>query len=87
MTKPTVYLDTTIISAYWYDGADVASSARRLKTREWWDIERRHFALWSSIVSETEFRTSRFPHQAVCVKMVGRLSYLPITGLANALFE
>ena len=48
MKKPTVYLDTTIISAYWFEGADVASLARRLKTREWWDIERLHFSLWSS---------------------------------------
>jgi hypothetical protein len=45
MHKPTVYLDTSIISAYWYDGGDVASQARRLKTREWWDRERKHFSV------------------------------------------
>ena len=52
MDKPSVYLDTTIISAYWYAGSDLASFARRLKTREWWELERPHFAVWTSNVSE-----------------------------------
>ncbi len=38
MKKPTVYLDTSIISAFWYEGPDVAMLARRLHTREWWDL-------------------------------------------------
>jgi hypothetical protein len=35
--KPTVYLDTTIVSAYWYEGGDVLAVGRRFMTREWWD--------------------------------------------------
>lgn len=52
MKKSTVYLDTSVISAYWYEGADVAMLAMRLHTREWWDLERGHFAVWTSAVAE-----------------------------------
>jgi hypothetical protein len=39
--QPTVYLDTGVISAYWYEGAAVTLLTRRLYTREWWELERR----------------------------------------------
>jgi hypothetical protein len=87
MEKPSVYLDTSIISAYWYEGADVASFARRLKTREWWELESRRFDIWTSNVSEDELRAGRFPRQADCLSMVRRLKYLPITRPANELFQ
>ena len=51
MAKPTVYFDTSVISAYWYEGSDVALLARRLHMREWWDAERKHFSLWASAFS------------------------------------
>ena len=51
MDKPTVYLDTNVFSAYWYEGADVAAVARRFHTREWWDTERRHFSTFQMAVS------------------------------------
>ena len=48
MTNPTVYLDTNIFSAYWYEGSDVAMRARRVHTREWWELERPNFSVWVS---------------------------------------
>jgi|SRR6266404_3984674 len=54
MQKPTVYLDTNIFSAYWYEGHDVAAAARRFHTREWWAFERRHFALRISVTTINE---------------------------------
>jgi len=79
MHKPTVYLDTTIISAYLYDGGDVASQARRLKTREWWDRERKHFSVWASGVTEQELRAGEFRRQDDCLTTVRRLRYLATT--------
>lgn len=79
MNMPTVYLDTTIISAYWYAGADVASLARRLKTREWWDHERKHFSVWASGITEQELRAGEFRRQVDCVNSVRRLRYLATT--------
>ena len=79
MNTPTVYLDTTIISAYWYAGADVASLARRLKTREWWDHERKHFSVRASGVTEKELRAGEFRRQDDCLNTVRRLRYLATT--------
>ncbi len=76
--KPTVYLDTTIPSAYWYEGRNLLASGRRLLTRQWWDTERRHFSLLVSSVTEAELEEGEFPRQAECLKMVRRLRYLPI---------
>jgi hypothetical protein len=45
MKTPTTYLDTSVISAFWYEGADVAMLARRLHTREWWDMERHRLSV------------------------------------------
>jgi len=83
MDKPSVYLDTTIISAYWYEGADVSSLARRLKTREWWEEESGHFSVWIAVVTVDELRAGRFPRQADCLTMVRRLRVLPTTRLVR----
>src|SRR5438445_9021879 len=80
MTKPTVYLDTNIISAYWFTGLDVDGLARRAKTRDWWRYEREHFSVWVSAASEDELAAGRFRRQADCLRFVRRLAYLPITG-------
>src|ERR1700687_686946 len=48
MKKPSIYIDTSIISAFWHESPDVSMLARRFHTREWWNLERRHFTLWAS---------------------------------------
>ncbi len=79
MAKPSVYLDTNIISSYWYTGNDITSRVRHLTTREWWQNERRHFAICVSSASEDELAAGRFPRQAECLRFVRKLSYLPIS--------
>jgi len=54
MDKPTVYLDTNIISAFYYEGRDFAGLARRNLTRDWWTYERSSFVVWASAVTEDE---------------------------------
>ena len=85
MKKPTVYLDTSIISAFWYEGADVAMLARRLHTREWWDLERDNFDIWTSAFADAELRAGAFPRQSECQRMARRLRYLPSTPAAKEL--
>jgi predicted nucleic acid-binding protein len=79
LKKATVYLDTSVISAFWYEGANVAMLARRLSTREWWDLERRHFTVSTSVFTETELRAGTFPRQNESLKTVRRLGYLSVT--------
>jgi predicted nucleic acid-binding protein len=79
MKKPTVYLDTNIVSALCYDGGDVAALARRLATREWWAAERRYFVVFASSFTEIELGTDRYAEQDECSRFVRRLKYLPVT--------
>jgi predicted nucleic acid-binding protein len=75
-----VYLDTNIISSYWYSGANPAELARRAETRAWWRDEREHFSVQVSAATEDELAAGKFRRQAECLRFVRRRSYLPITG-------
>ncbi|HZZ26842.1 MAG TPA: type II toxin-antitoxin system VapC family toxin [Pirellulales bacterium] len=85
--KPTIYLDTSIISAYWHESADVLASSRRLLTRQWWDEERRYFKVFTSSITEDELAAGDFPRQQDCLKMIRKLPYLPIDGRVASLAE
>lgn len=79
MAKPTVYLDTNVISAYWFGGRDASALARREKTREWWDEERDYFSVWASAAYDDELSAGKYARQAECVRFVRRLRYLSIS--------
>ena len=79
MKKPTIYLDTNIVSVLHYDGADINGLARRMATRDWWDSERRGFDLFGSIVTEQELAEGVYGNQQECVRFVRRLKYVPIS--------
>lgn len=67
MKKPSVYFDTSVISAYWYEGGDVAMLARRLHTREWWDAERKHL-----MVRRLRYLTSTADVKALSKELIRR---------------
>jgi hypothetical protein len=85
--KPTVYLDTTIISSYWYEGSDILALGRRFATREWWDMERSHFTLWVSSVTQDELKAGHYPRQAEALAMSRRLRFLPMLAEAREFAE
>jgi hypothetical protein len=76
--KPTIYLDTTIISAYWHASVDPLLTSRHLLTREWWNTERQNFSVYASRVTESELAAGTFSRQNDCLKMVRRLRFLTI---------
>jgi predicted nucleic acid-binding protein len=79
MKKPTIYLDTNIVSALHYDGTDINTLSRRMLTRDWWDAERQHFSVWVSSLTELELARGDYRKQADCLRFVRRLKYVPIT--------
>jgi hypothetical protein len=87
LVRPTIYLDSSVISAYWYEGDNAAMLERRLHTREWWDMERQHFALWASALVQRELSTGAFPRQAQSIRMARRLPHLPATSAAERLAD
>ena len=87
MKNPSVYLDTSIISSYWDKLNDVSVAARRSKTRDWWNSERRYFELWTSIGAVNELRTGSFSHQSECLRMVRRVRRLVIDRAVDDLVD
>ena len=87
MKKPTVYLDTNIISAYFYAGSDFAGLARRATTRDWWKNERAEFAIWGSAITEDELAAGSFHKQADCLRFISKLPHLPVTGETKRIAE
>jgi hypothetical protein len=85
--KPTVYLDTNIISAYWYEGKDIGAAARRLHTREWWNMEREHFSVNVSVTTLNELRAGSFRRQADCLKLARALPRLTMTRKAKHVLD
>jgi len=62
--------------------------ARRLHTREWWDLERDNFDIWTLPPSPTQScARARFPRQRECQRMVRRLRYLPVTATVSEVAE
>jgi hypothetical protein len=80
MRKPSVYLDTTIISSYWYYSSDVVALSRRFTTRDWWTNERPNFDVYVSVATESELAAGNYRNQANCLRMCRRLSYKSISG-------
>lgn len=78
MKKPTIYLDTNIISAMHYDGNDISIINRQMVTRDWWDSERQHFTVWASSLTELELSLGVYRRQEECLRFVKRLGYVPI---------
>lgn len=76
MKKATIYLDTTVISAYWYEGHDVLALARRIMTREWWEHDRYEFSIWTSKVTLIELQAGKYPRQGDAVALAERLRLL-----------
>jgi hypothetical protein len=79
MKKPTIYLDTNIVSALLYDGTEIGTISRRIVTRDWWDSEQPHFSVWASSLTELELAQGVYRAQPDCLRFVRRLKYVPIT--------
>ncbi len=77
--KPTVYLDTNIVSVLCYRGWSVSTAHQHLLTREWWDLERDRYDLRASRFTESELRAGEFDAQSEALAVVRRLRYLPFT--------
>ena len=77
MSKPTVYVDTNILSSLYYQGADTDALIRRSTTREWWDTERPFFLVFASKTVESELAAGEYPGKERALSEVRRLPYLP----------
>lgn len=79
MDKKTVYIETSIPSAYVDDRDHVVSRYQREKTRLWWKNHHSFFHVVSSEAVEVELKRVRFPGQRAALKLLETLPLLPIT--------
>ena len=81
--KPSVYLDSIILSALHYPGRSAVLHTRRAATRDWWVLEKPLFQVWASRVVASELAEGRFPGQPNAVAEALRLRHLPFTAAVN----
>lgn len=77
--RPTVYLDSNILSVLAYRGGHMESQVQHVKTRDWWEKERRHFSLLTSRWTEGELERGVYPAQKGALALVRRINYLART--------
>lgn len=80
MQKPTIYLDSSFLSALNYDGRYAELCVRRDKTREWWEIERTHFHQLTSAFALAELRSGNYRGQEAAIRLAKRIRFLSING-------
>jgi len=76
MTRPTVYLDTNILSQLHYRGGDSLNLVRQAKTHDWWEYERRFYSLVTSGRTEDELARGKYRGQPAALAAVRRLTFL-----------
>ena len=73
-----VYVETSVIGAYFDERTDVVSSAQRYWTRLWWDeVRGRYEAVVSRAVID-ELSHPSFPHSQQALELVSGIQAVPI---------
>lgn len=75
--RPTLYLDTNVLSTLYYRGGNVQSLAWQIATRDWWDTERHFFNVYGSDALEEELSAGTYPGQEKALRTLCRLAWLP----------
>ncbi|MCD4699692.1 MAG: type II toxin-antitoxin system VapC family toxin [Phycisphaerae bacterium] len=86
--KPSVYIETSVVSAIDDSRDDPISQAQSLITKDWWENQRRHFDLYYSQAVVAELNRIEFPGQRAALSLLDEMMLLPITpdvdGVAEA---
>lgn len=84
----SVYIETTIPSAYVDERSDVVSSFQRHQTRQWWKEQGPRYELHTSEAVLAELGRQSFPGRAEAIRLMDGLPVLPVTeevvGVARA---
>jgi hypothetical protein len=78
VTKPKIYVETTIPSFYHEDRIDVAAVARREWTHQWWTNKRQNYDLLTSIAVLNELENGDYPKKENCLNLLNDLLLVTI---------
>jgi hypothetical protein len=79
VSKKTVYIETSILSAYVDERNDIVSRFQRRQTIGWWRRERSNYSAYASELVLAELQRTKFPGQRRAVAMARALPALPVT--------
>ena len=85
--RKSVYIETTIPSAYVSRRVDVYSASRRAFTRQWWGNQKRHFEVFTSREVFRELAAFDFPGRSEAVEMIRSLPLLDVSEDVEAISE
>jgi len=85
--EPSVYVETSIVSAYVDRREDPISRAQHLITLDWWQHQSRHFELYCSQAVVAELQCGGFPGQREALALVDKMPLLPITPEVDGVAE
>lgn len=87
MSRPRVYIETTIPSFYYTTRSGVAARARQAWTRRWWEMAPEHYDLMTSDAVIAELQDGDYPSREAAVALVRRLPLLEVTPAAAEIVE
>ncbi|MBM4030900.1 MAG: type II toxin-antitoxin system VapC family toxin [Planctomycetes bacterium] len=85
--RKLVYIETTIPSFYYEVRTEPEMVARRHWTRQWWDEERHHYDLVTSLPVLDELRRGQQPNQADALKLVSGVPLLAVPDAVGGIVD
>ncbi len=85
--QPSVYLETSVVSAHDDRRDDPVSQAQRLITLDWWEYQRPHFDLYYSQAVAAELMRTDFPGRESSLRLLDEMTLLPITPAVEGVAE
>ena len=82
--KKVVYIETTIPNFYHESRTEPEMVARRNWTREWWDYQRKHYQLVTSIAVLDELDNGDYPNKE---QIISLLDDVPILDISTELID
>ncbi len=86
-----VYIETTIPSFYYEIRSEPEMAARRNWTRDWWDNQRQHYELVTSVPVIEELEQGQHPSKEFALELISELPILsiedPIEEIVNAYID
>ncbi len=76
--KKRIYIETTIPSFYYEVRDEPEMIARRQWTREWWDKQREHYELVTSLAVIEELKKGNYPMKSKTLSLLSDVPILPI---------
>jgi hypothetical protein len=85
--KKTIYIETTIPSFHYEIRPEPEMVARKQWTKEWWDNQRHHYDLVTSIFVIEELKSGDHPNKEKALDLISELPVLPIEDFIYEIVE